>query len=199
MSTVAPPTPFPTPVPLPRPLLWTVDEFHRVGETGAFKGRRAILIRGVILEQGPMNPPHAIAVELATETLRAAFGPGWRTRVQLPLVLGTDTDPMPDLSMVPGTPRDSTSHPTTAALVVEVSDTTLALDMTTRAEQYAEAGIADYWVLDLVGRRLLVFRDPAPITAGGHSYRTHLTLGPADSVAPLAAPSVTVAVADLLP
>lgn len=198
MSVIVAP-PVPSPVLAPRPFRWTVADFHRVGETGVFDGRRPVLIRGVLLEQGMMKPPHAIAVELAMNALQVAFGAGWRTRVQLPLVLGLDTDPMPDLAMIAGSPRDSLTHPATAALVVEVSDTTLAADLTEKAELYATAGVADYWVLDITGRRLFVFRDPAPIPDGGSAYRTHLTLGPTESVVPLAAPNATVAVADLLP
>lgn len=198
MSTVAPPAP--ALASIPRPLLWTVDQFHRIGETGVFEGRRLILIRGVILEQGMMNPPHATAIALAAKVLESALGSGRYARVQLPLVLGQDTDPIPDIALVAGGPRDfATVHPTSAALVVEISDTTLTLDLTEKAELYATAGIADYWVLDLAGRRLLVFRDPAPIPAGGAAYRTQKVFGPADSVAPLAAPSAAVAVADLLP
>ena len=107
---------------------------------------------------------------------------------------------MPDIAVVAGGPRDFTAtHPTTAGLVVEVSDTTLALDLAEKAELYATAGVSDYWVLDLTGRRLLVFRDPAPVAAGGAAYRTHLTLGPTDTVSPLAASSAVIAVADLLP
>jgi Uma2 family endonuclease len=199
MPAIATPT-APAPGPAPRPLRWTVADFHRVGATGVFEGRRPVLIRGVLLEQGMMNPPHATGIDLAVEALRAAFGAGWRTRVQVPLVLGLDTDPMPDVAVVAGGPRDfATVHPTTAALVVEVSDTTLALDLTEKAELYATAGIADYWVLDLDGRRLLVFRDPTPIPDGGRAYRTHQTLGPDETIALLAVPNVAVRVADLLP
>ncbi len=46
----------------PRPLRWTCAEFHRFGDMGVFEGRRAMLINGVILEEGPMNPPHAITL-----------------------------------------------------------------------------------------------------------------------------------------
>ncbi|SRR5579883_2736258 len=196
MSAVLVPT---LPAAGPRPLRWTVADFHRVNATGVFEGRRPVLLGGILLELGPMNPPHAIAVELASEQFRAKFGPGWRTRVQLPLVLGLDTDPFPDLAMIPGSPRDTPAHPTTASLVLEVSDTSLTLDTTEKAEWYATAGIADYWVLDLENRRLLVFRDPAPVAAGGAAYRTHLVFGPADKVSPLAVPAAAVAVADLLP
>ena len=147
-----------------------------------------------------MNPPHALAVELASDALRAVFAAGWRVRVQLPLVLGLDTDPIPDITVVPGRARDYTaSHPSTAALVVEISDTSLTVDTTVKAEDYATAGIADYWVIDLENHRLLVLRDPAPVAAGGVAYRTHLAFGPADTVAPLAAPTAAIPVADLLP
>lgn len=198
---IAPATPAPAPTdsPPPKPVLWTVPEFHRINESGVFGNRRPILLDGVILELGPMNPPHAIAVELVDTALRAAFGPGWRLRVQLPLALGTDSDSMPDVAVVAGSPRDVLAHPTTAALVVEVADTSLAIDITRKAEKYAAANVPDYWVLDLAARRLLVFRDPAPVAAGGAAYRTHLTLGAAESVTPLAAPSGVIPVADLLP
>lgn len=201
------PAPVPTSAPAPslalfapRPFLWTVADFHRVGETGVFDNRRPVLINGHLQEQGIMNPPHAIAVELATSAIPTAFGTGWRVRVQLPLVFGLDTDPMPDLAMIAGSPRDAgPTHPTTAALVVEVSDTTLAFDLTVKAELYATAGIAEYWVLDLTARRLFVFRDPGPLAAGGIAYRTHQTLAPGESIAPVAAPNNPIAVADLLP
>jgi len=104
------------------------------------------------------------------------------------------------VAVVAGTPRDYlVSHPTTAVVIVEVADTSLTYDLTTKAEVYAAAGIADYWVLDLAGRALHVLRDPRPVAAGGAAYRSHQILGPADSVAPLATPAAHVAVANLLP
>ncbi len=183
----------------PRTLRWTVDQFHYLGDLGMFEGRRAMLIDGVIIEEGPMNPPHAIAGEKTEEVIRKAFGAGWRVRVQKPLVLGLTTDPEPDVAVMRGTPQGATTHPTTADLVVEISDTSLHLDTTTKAEWYATAGIPDYWVLDVPGRRLLVFRDPAQVPAGVAAYRTHLIFQSGDSVSPLAAPAATIAVADLLP
>jgi hypothetical protein len=187
------------PIP-PRPTVWTVQRFHDVREAGHCDGRRAILIRGTVWELGPMNPPHATAVSLAVEALRSAFGTGFHPRVQLPLVLSLDTDPFPDVAIVTGTARDyAVTHPTTAALVLEVADTSLDFDTTVKAELYATAGIADYWVLDLEGRRLLVFRDPTSLPPGGVAYRTQHVYGPADSVAPLAAPHSPIRVGDLLP
>lgn len=185
----------------PRNLLWTVDQFHYLGDLGCFEGRRAMLIEGVIVEEGPMNPPHAIAATKTEDLIREAFGKGWHVRVDKPLVLGVNTDPDPDVAVVPGRPGDYTSHPTTAALVVEVSDTSLRYDSTVKMSLYAAGGIADYWVLDVTGRQLLVFRDPKPDPAEshGHTYGTQLTLGPNDAATPLAAPHAAVKVADLLP
>jgi hypothetical protein len=61
-----------------------------------------MLIDGVILEQGPMHPPHAITLGLVEEAIRTAFGPGWWLRRYSQLILGQDTDPEPDLAVVPG-------------------------------------------------------------------------------------------------
>jgi Uma2 family endonuclease len=152
-----------------------------------------MLIDGVILEQGPMNPPHAITLGLAEEALRTAFGSGWWVRQQSPLILGQDTDPEPDLAVVPGRPRDYLGHPTTASLLVEVADSSLNFDTNEKQLLYARAGIRDYWVVDINGRRLLVYRDPR---AG--DYATQQALGPADTVSPLAAPAAAVRVGDLL-
>jgi Uma2 family endonuclease len=177
----------------PRPLRWTCDEFHRVGDLGLFEGRRAKLIDGVLIEEGPMNPPHAIVLGLVEEAIRVAFGPGWWLRHQSPLVLGLATDPMPDLAVVSGRPRDYTTHPNTAALVVEVADTSLAFDTTEKRLLYAQAGIADYWVVDINARQVLVYRDPQ-----GGDYTQTRTYALNESIALLAVPTASVRVADLI-
>ena len=198
-ATLQPPSP--APVTRAMPVRWTVKEFHRLCSLGMFQGRRPMLLDGVILERGPMDAPHGNGVERTDAAVRAAFGMGWRFRVQLPLVLNQQTDPMPDIAVIPGPLVGSPDHPTAAALVVEVADTTLTDDTTEMAERYATAGIPEYWVLDVNGRKLLVYRNPAPLPAGlgATAYRTHLTLTDGDSVSPLAAPAASIKVADLLP
>ncbi len=192
MTTMLPP-PLQAAPASPWPLRWTCAEFHRAGDMGIFEGKRAMLIDGVLMEQGPMNPPHAITLGLVEDAIRTAFATGWWLRNQSPLVLGLDTDPEPDLAVVPGRPRDYTAHPTTADLVVEVADTSLDFDTNDKRLLYARAGIRDYWVVDINGRRLLVYRNPQ---AG--DCASQQTLGPADTVSPLAAPPAVVLVADLL-
>lgn len=183
----------------PQTRLWTVEQFHYIGDHGVFRGNRVLLIEGVVLEEGQMNPLHAIALELTTEVIHSAFGSGWRIRGQMPLVLGQNTDPKPDVAVIAGSVRGTSGHPTTANLVIEIADISLSYDTTIKAELYATAGIEDYWVLDVDSRQLLVFRDPTPIAAGGTAYRTQLTLGPIDSIAPLAVLTSSIRVADLLP
>ena len=89
-------------------------------------------------------------------------------------------------------------HPTTAELIVEIADSSLFEDTTTKAEVYATGGIPDYWVLDVENRLLLIFRDPAPLPEGGSAYRTCLKLKESDGATPLALPTASIRVGDLL-
>jgi Uma2 family endonuclease len=192
----------PTSPPGPQPHRWSAVEFNHMGELGWFEGHRAFLLDGIVLENGPMDTPHAVALGLVEHAIRTAFGPGWWLRGQSPLHVDEYNDPFPDCAVVPGSPRDYLAkQPTTAALVVEISDSSLNIDITEKAECYASAGVPDYWVLDLNGRRLLVFRDPTPLPAGlgATAYRTQRALAPTDHVSPLAVPHVSILVSDLLP
>jgi Uma2 family endonuclease len=186
--------------PAPRPFRFTREEYYRLGELGFFAGRRVERIHGEVIEMSPIGWPHVVGCRKTGEILERVFsGIGWVSRNEQPLAL-SESDPQPDVIVVPGRFEDYTDHPTTALLVVEVADTTLDADTTTKAELYATAGILDYWVLDVIGRQLIVFRDPAPLPAGlgGTAYRTRQTYGPTDAVSPLAAPNATVKVADVL-
>jgi len=111
------------------------------------------------------------------------------------------SDAEPDISVVPGTPRDYTEHPTGALLVVEVSETTLAYDRGRKGSLYAAAGIQDYWIVNLVDRQLEVYRDPVPDPneSSGFRYNTRTVFLSGQSASPLAAPAASIAVADLLP
>ncbi len=182
----------------PRPFRWTREQYYALGKLGLFDGRRVELINGEIFEMSPKGWPHVVGCRKTAEALEKTFmGIGWVARQE---PLGTvDSEPEPDVSVLPGRFEDYTDHPTTALLIVEVADSSLDHDTTIKAELYATAGIADYWVLDVIHARLLVFRDPMPIAAGGVAYHTHLTFGPSDSVAPIAAMAHAVRIADLLP
>jgi Uma2 family endonuclease len=179
---------------------WTRAEYYRLADLGFFTGQRVELIGGRVVKMPPMKNAHVIGVSLAEDALRAAFGAGHWVRTQAPLNLTRTSAPEPDVAVVAGRPRDYTDHPTTALLVVEVSDTTLAHDRR-KARLYARAGIADYWILNLVAGQLEVHRqpqaDPARRRRFTYGSRTILTAG--DVIAPLAAPQASILVADLLP
>jgi Uma2 family endonuclease len=182
----------------PRPLKWTREEYYKLGELGLFQDKRVQLINGEIIEMGQQGWPHALTIGLVADLLRVIFAAGHWIGEQRPFRV-TGSEPEPDVAVIPGSKRDYSDHPDVAALLVEVADATLFYDITTKAQLYAEAAVADYWVVDIANRQLHVFRDPGPIPDGGRAYRTHLTLGPTDTVSPLAAPTATIIVADLLP
>ncbi len=161
-----------------------------------------MLIDGEIFELLAASPLHATAEALTRDLLRAIFRTAFIVRTEQPLPIGGSTDPVPDLAVVTGSIRDyAQSHPTTAALVVEISDSLLDFDLGDKASLYASAAIADYWVVDLVNRQLVVMRDPVVDATRrfGFRYATVTTLGIGQSTSPLAAPAASVAVADLMP
>lgn len=205
MSVLAPPAPKPPVLPSSPPVRkrWTVAEFHQLWEDGWFDHCRPMLVGGEIYEMAAIpGPPHNTSTTLADYTLKAIFGQGFIVRIQMPLVLGQLSDPVPDLAVITGSPRDYTNRqPTTGLLVVEVSDTSLAIDTGEKAQLYAASGIADYWVIDVNNRLVIVHRDPRPDPANpfGASYGTVTPLAPGQTVSPLAAPQATVPVAELLP
>ena len=171
-------------------------EYERLAEAGYFQpGERAELVDGVVYAMTPQKSRHVTGVQLTAEALRALAPVGTSLRIQMPLALTDDSEPEPDVALVPGTFRDyRDAHPTTALLVVEVADSSLFHDRRRKAPLYARAAIPDLWLLDLVHGRLEVFRDPV-----GGKYSTHLVLGPGDAVSPLWRPESRIAVADLLP
>ena len=115
------------------------------------------------------------------------------------MTLEDGTEPEPDVLVVVGSWQDYEDHhplSTEVRLLIEVSDATLRKDRSTKRDDYARSGIADYWIINLVHRQLEIYRDPAPMNSG-HGYKTLLTLFDGDTIAPLSAPGSPIAVADL--
>lgn len=159
---------------------------------------RLELIEGQLVVKEPQDADHFTAVLLVADALRAAFGPGWLVRPQGPVALDDRSEPEPDVSVVQGLPRDyREGHPVRPVLVVEVSKTRLEFDRARKATLYARNGVEDYWIVNVLDRVLEVYREPS--RGGREGYGSVRTLGPAESVTPLAAPEARVLVADLLP
>src|SRR5262245_8513206 len=128
---------------------WTRKEYDRLVELGVLHEDEPIeLIGGHLIVAEPKGSPHVTAVELTAEALRRAFGPGWAVRSQGPIALDDESEPEPDVMVVPGTLRDyRDAHPSAAALIVEVAESSLAFDRGHKASLYARAGVADYWIV----------------------------------------------------
>ncbi len=173
---------------------WTRDEYEKMIAAGLFApGERAELVDGEILQTTPQGSVHAAMIQLLEDALRAAFGPGFSIRPQLPMALAADSEPEPDLAVVPGNPRDYLkAHPTTALLVVEVSDNSLEYDRGRKASLYARAGIQDYWIVNLIDRCIEVYREPRL-----GAYRSAKRFFPGDSVAPLSIPETGISVTEM--
>lgn len=189
------------PFPHPQPKRWLVAEFHNLRAEPWLEARRMILVEGEILDMPNPDPPHDAGLGLLEELLRAAFGRGFWVRGQMALVLGLATDPVPDIAVVAGSPRDYKEHPRTALLVVEVSQSTLAYDLKQKASLYSAARILDYWVVDLVNRRIIVHRDPISDSTQPHGakYQSVMVFDESGFVIPLAASAKTIAVSEVLP
>jgi len=186
----------------PTPYRWTIPAYRELGKTGLFHDMKTILIRGEVFAMVLPAPPHNLSLGLVEDWLKTVFANGHHVRNQMAFDVGTESDPGPDLAVVIGNRREyATRQATSAVLVVEISDSTLFMDTTTKAELYATAGVPDYWVIDLNARQLHVFRDPLPLPAGlgATAYHTRMTLNPTDRVSPLAAPAASILVSDLLP
>jgi len=121
------------------------------------------LIAGDLQMMSPMGDRHADAVDWLGRWSQLAIGSAvWLVRVQNPLAIpGSESAPQPDLAWVKlRRYADRRPLPEDVSLVIEVADTSLDFDTTVKAGLYAAAGIADYWVIDLVSRGVIVFRDP---------------------------------------
>lgn len=184
--------------------LWTRDEYQQLIEHCILGSEdRVELIAGEILTMTPQKGLHAMAVGYGQDCLLTVLGDRFHLRVQLPLALGGDSEPEPDLAVISGKRKEypPDQHPTTAALVIEVADTSVAYDRTRKAGIYARAGIPDYWIVNLQARRLEVYREPGPDPAAflGFAYQQRTSYRLRDRVSPLALPDATIAVHDLFP
>jgi Uma2 family endonuclease len=136
---------------------------------------RIELLDGLLVAQEPQGSRHAVAVALVRASLERAFGAGYHVREEKPLALDALSEPEPDLVVVRGRVRDyRDAHPSVPVLLVEVADASLGRDRVRKGRLYARAGVAEYWILNLVSEVLEVYREPtrsSPRTARYRSVR----------------------------
>ncbi|BAC88973.1 Uma2 family endonuclease [Gloeobacter violaceus] len=177
---------------------WTVEEYHRMIEAGILTAEDQVeLLEGQIVQMSPQQPLHASVISRTAKTFERLLGEVGIVRVQSPITLLPDSEPEPDIvaaRLDENFYQDR--HPDAAdiLLLVEVSGSTLAYDRRHKAMIYARARIADYWILDVGTRQLLVLRQP-----GSEGHSEQFSLGENDSIVPLAFAVVQIAVKDLFP
>jgi len=182
----------------PRRKRWTRLEYDELYSSAWLNGQRLELIEGEVLDKMGKKRPHGNSLKLLRRWLDVVFG--WRlVDHEMPIDVAPEdnpsNEPEPDLIVLKRDMSDFTKEnprPEDLQLVVEVADSSLGLDLTTKAALYARAGIVEYWVLDVAGRRLIVHRDPQ---AG--RYRSVVAYGEHESVAPLGAPESFLRVGDV--
>jgi Uma2 family endonuclease len=187
--------------PKPKPLLerwkFTVDDFQRMAEVGLLKeDDRVELIDGELIRMNPIGFGHGGHVKRLNRILSRGLDERALLSIQDPLQIRPRGQPQPDIMVL--RPREddySTSHPTASdvLLLIEVADSSLDYDLETKAAIYAQAGIADYWVVNLVGSQIIVLRQPVD-----GSYRSVQTLVHGDILRPLAFPDLAIPVADIV-
>jgi Uma2 family endonuclease len=168
-------------------------EYEGLVERGAFADERIELLYGQLVEMSPQNPAHAQVIRQLTKMLQRALGERADVQAQLPIALRDDSEPEPDVALVPAGDH-SRHHPTSAFLAVEVADSSLQKDRLIKSRLYAEAGVPEYWVVNLKDQLLERCTEPAEGT-----YRKVENLARHDSVRLFAFPDVELRVSSFLP
>lgn len=141
----------------------TRAEYRALAEAGFFDDRRVELLEGVIVEMTAMGRPHILAQAWLNKRFTRSVGEDLSILPQLPLVVSDVSEPMPDVTVVaadwPQTQHDD-DPPRAAYLIIEVAYSSLRRDLVVKAAIYADGGFAEYWVVDLIARRVVVHTDP---------------------------------------
>ncbi|XPM60453.2 MAG: Uma2 family endonuclease [Leptolyngbya sp. IPPAS B-1204] len=176
---------------------WSVDEYHRLIAVGILTSDDHVeLLDGQIVEMVPQDPPHASNTSsFGNEFVLLFAGKAW-IRTQLPLTIAPDSEPEPDIAVVhldPNRYRDRHPKPEDVFLLIEIADTTLNQDRNRKAKIYAQAGIPEYWIVNLKQRQVIVYRHPQ-----GDSYQSEQILEATDAIAPLAFPEIRIELQTIL-
>ena len=187
-----------------------VDQLHQMLAAGViYDGAPVELIDGLLVykDRGDAGgkrmshgPRHATVIK-RLGALDAKVGAcGFHVRTQLPVTLSDISEPEPDAAIVRGDDEAYTErHPAAAdiAVVVEVSDTSLRRDQTTKQRVYSKAGVPTYVIVNLNAEAIEVYQSPS---SEDETYRDKLALSRGDTLRfQLGDTMVEIPVADLLP
>ena len=141
---------------------WTIEQWHRLLETGVLAGQNVELLEGEIVEMSPEGVLHSFCNQTLADYLRNLLEDKAIVNERYPITLD-NSEPQPDLAIIQ-LPRDIYSqhhpYPENIYWLIEISNSTLQFDRTTKATIYARNGIREYWIVDLVNRKLIVHTAP---------------------------------------
>lgn len=171
----------------------TRAEYHRLGETGVWNGERVELLRGLVVQMSPPDPRHDETIERLQNRLVPALQGRARVRTQSAFVASDESEPLPDVFVFP--PGDYTyEFPSVALWIIEVANSSLSYDRNAKAEVYGEAGVPEYWIVNLIARCIEVLDQPED-----GRYRRRRVFGEREQLAPSAFPDLLLAVTELVP
>ena len=163
---------------------FTVDEYHRMIDAGILTEDDPVeLLEGWVRYKMPRNPRHDTRLDVTKQALMAVLPSAWWVRDQKAITL-SDSEPEPDLTVVPAPARKYEDHhpgPGEIALVIEVANSTLDFDRVEKSRIYAAAGIPIYWIVNLVDNQVEVFTDPTG-PCPHPAYRRRTDFKPGDTV-----------------
>jgi Uma2 family endonuclease len=167
-------------------------EYDKLIELGMFQDERIELLRGVLVPMSPIGAPHSATIDRLVRILVLALSDRATVRIQNPYAALDDSEPEPDLSVVPLGDYDA-EHPERAELLIEVAESSLSRDRGLKLHIYAENGVPEYWVVNLVDRRVEVYREPS---SSGYRVVRHFERG--QSIQLVRFPDVEIHVSDVL-
>jgi Uma2 family endonuclease len=178
------------------PYRFTYDEVMRMAEAGVFErmdGWRVELIEGELIAVPPQSLPH---VRWKTWLFRELYErlprDRWTVVTESPLQSGELSGPEPDAYVYPASVLDKAMQSSDVVFAAEVSYSSLEYDLRTKARLYAAAGVAEYWVLDIANRQVVIHREP-----GAEGYRSVTRSAAPDAISPLALPELVFTLAEL--
>ncbi|WP_319419519.1 Uma2 family endonuclease [Pleurocapsa sp. FMAR1] len=173
---------------------WSVEDYHRIIESGVLEGKSVELLEGEIIAMSPEKPIHSSRIDTVADYLRDVLRGKAKVREAHPITLD-NSEPEPDIAIVQfedNNYRDRHPDPQNIYWLVEVSNTTLTRDLEEKSVTYARNSIPEYWVVDLPDNKLWVFTSPKQ---DGYSSKKEITTG---IVKPLAFPTIDIKVAEIL-
>ncbi len=157
------------------PKRFTIAEYHHLIELGFLtENDRVELIRGELMQMAAKGTRHSVCNTKLFHELNTLVGDKAVVRGQEPIILPTNSEPEPDIAIAQGQADDyllSHPQPENILLVIEVSDSTLNYDQNTKLSLYAEDGISDYWIINLVANQLERYSQPYQDAQGKFGYR----------------------------